>query len=138
MNFIPKDHRQHYHSETCREDYYNRVFFGKTTVRKVCPNCGEKFPTTKPGRQIYCKPECREEAKKKRQDGLAASMNAERKTYLGDRFAVMEKDSFRCVYCGRGVRDGLKLSVEDNEDGKLHTVCNQCAEGREFNKPARG
>jgi len=138
INFVPKDLRQHFHSETCREEYYQRTYFSKTSTRKVCPNCGTIFPTSKPGRQVYCSPECREDARTKRREGLAASMTAERKTFLGDRFAAMEKDGFKCVYCGKGTRDGVKLSVEDDENGKLRTVCNQCAEGREFNKPTGG
>ena len=131
--FVPKDRRQHYHSDNCREDYYQRTYFSKTTARKVCPNCGTEFPTTKPGRQDYCSPDCREDARKKRQDGIAASVSAERKTFLGDRFAAMERDSFKCVYCGKGVRDGVKLDVEDNNKGGLQTACNTCVEGREFN-----
>lgn len=135
-NFIPEDRRQHFHSETCREEYYQRTYFSKSTARKICPNCGTKFPTTKPGRQVYCTPECREDAKMKRHEGVAASMTAERKTFLGDRFSAMERDNFKCVYCGKGTHDGVKLDVEDNGKGDLQTVCNICVEGREFNKDA--
>lgn len=134
INFVPKDRRQKYHSDTCREKYYNRVFFGKTTVNKVCPNCGTGFSTTKPGRQDYCSPECREDARKKRREGIAASLSAERRTFLGDRFAVLERDDFKCTYCGKSVRDGIKLDVEEDGKGGLRTVCNLCVEGREFNK----
>ena len=138
INFVPKDRRQHFHSAACREEYYQRTYFGKSTARKVCPNCGIKFPTSKPGRQVYCSPECREDARTRRKEGLAASISAERKTFLGDRFAAMEKDGFKCVYCGKGTRDGVKLDVEDNGKGELQTVCNICAEGREFNSDAVG
>lgn len=133
ISFVPKDRRQHYHSETCREEYYQRAYFSKNIARKTCPNCDVRFSTSKPGRQIYCTPDCRDDARKKRREGLAASMSAERKTFLGDRFATMEKDSFRCVYCGKSVHDGVKLDVEDNGKGGLQTVCNICTEGREFN-----
>ena len=67
----------------------------------------------------------------KRRENLAASVTAERKTFLGDRFAVMTKDDFRCVYCGKSVRDGVKLDVEEDGKGGLQTVCNLCKEGRE-------
>lgn len=136
VNFVPKDRRQHFHSETCREDYYQRTYYSKTTTRKICPNCDTKFPTTKPGRQVYCSPECREEARNKRRDGIAASLTAERKTFLGNRFAAMEKDGFKCVYCGKSSRDGVRLDVEDNGKGSLQTVCSTCKEGREFNNDA--
>lgn len=132
-SFVPKDRRQRFHSESCREKYYQRVYFKKSITRKVCPNCGTRFPTSKPGRQVYCDPDCREDAKKKRQEGLAASLTVERKTFLGDRFATMERDDFKCVYCGRNVHDGVKLDVEDNGKGGLQTVCSICVEGREFN-----
>lgn len=133
VSFVPKDRRYHFHSTTCREEYYQRTYFSKNTARKTCPNCGTKFPTTKPGRQTYCKPECREEARIKRRDGIAASVSAERSTFLGDRFAALEKDGFHCVFCGRGVHDGMKLDVEDNGKGGMQTICNLCMEGRQFN-----
>lgn len=132
-SFVPKDRRQRFHSSTCREEYYQRTYFSKNAAHKTCPNCGTRFPTSKPGRQVYCCPDCREDARKKRQDNIVASVGAERKTFLGDRFAAMKKGSFKCVYCGRGVQDGVILDVEDNGKGGLHTVCNMCVEGREFN-----
>ena len=134
INFVPRDHRQHFHSDTCREEYYQRTYYSKETTRKVCPNCGIKFSTSKPRRQIYCKPECREEAKVKRREGIYASVTAERITFLGDRFAAIERDNFKCVYCGKGVPNGVKLDVEDDGKGNLRTVCDMCVEGREFNK----
>ena len=133
ISFIPKDHRQHFHSDVCREDYYSRTYFSKPAVTKVCPNCGDNFPTSKPGRQVYCKPDCREDAKKKRVEGIGASISAERKTFLGDRFAAMERGGFKCSYCGKSSHDGVKLDVEDDGKGGLQTVCNVCVEGREFN-----
>lgn len=133
ISFIPKDHRQRYHSDNCREDYYNRVFFGKTTARKVCPNCEKEFSTTKPGRQDYCTPDCRDDARRKRLEGVSASVTAEKKTFLGDRFAALERGDFKCSYCGKSPRDGVKLDVEDDKKGGLRTVCNICREGREFN-----
>ena len=132
-NFVPDSRRQRYHSATCREDTYSRVYFSKTSAQKTCPNCRMKFMTTKPGRQDYCHPDCREEARIKRRDGVIASVSAERKTFLGDRFAAMEKDGFKCVFCGKGPHDGVKLDVEDDGKGGIHTVCNLCVEGRGFN-----
>lgn len=136
VKFVPEDRRQHYHSEACREEFYQRTYYSRTTTKKICPNCGGSFETTKPGRQDYCEPACRKDAEKKRREGTLASMTAERLTLLGDRFATMEKDGFKCVYCGRGARDGVKLDVEYDGEGGLHTVCSLCIEGREFNRPA--
>ncbi|MCJ7760878.1 hypothetical protein MUP59_07045 [Candidatus Bathyarchaeota archaeon] len=134
VNFTPKDRRQHFHSALCREAYYQRTYFGKTSARKICPNCGTEFPTTKPGSQTYCTPECREDTQKKRREGLSASVTTERKTFLGDRFTALEATEFKCSYCGKGAHDGVKLDVEENGKGGLRTVCNLCVEGREFNK----
>jgi len=133
--FIPEDRRQHYHSEDCRERYYQRTYFAKTKVRKICanPDCGTEFVTSKPGRQDYCCPECRVGAQKKRREGVIASITAEQRTLLGDRFAALERGGFRCVYCGRGPRDGIVLDVEDDKKGGLQSVCNLCVEGRQLN-----
>lgn len=133
INFVPKDRREHYHSDTCRETYYQRVYFAKIQVNKTCPNCGADFVTSKPGRQNYCSPECRDDARKKRLEGIAASVNAERATFMGDRFATLERNGFKCVHCGRGAHDGARLNVEDDGKGKLQTICDMCAEGQRFN-----
>lgn len=133
-HFIPTDYRYHFHSENCREEYYQRTYYGKAHAHKICPNCGTDFSTTKPGRQDYCKPGCRIEAQGKRREGINASVSAERMTFYGDRYAALERDGFRCVCCGKGTSDGAKLDIEDDGKGGLHTVCGMCIEGREFNK----
>ena len=132
--FTPKDKRERFHSANCRESYYQRTYFGKQSVRKVCPNDGVTFVTSKPGRQVYCCPECREEHRHKQKEGVLASVSAERKTYLGERYAVLEAAGFKCALCGRGAGDGVRLDVEDDGKGGFRAVCNECVEGREFNK----
>lgn len=134
--FIPKDHREHFHSYTCRESFYQRVYFSKVSADMVCPNCGVSFNSTKPGRQVYCSAVCREEAQKKRKEGAWASTEAEKQTFYGERFATLHKDGFKCIFCGKNSRDGVKLDVEDDGSGGLHTICNVCREGRDFNKAA--
>jgi len=128
--FIPKTRGQKYHSGTCREDYYNRTYFHREVVRKVCPNCGVTFPTTKPGRQEYCSPECRVEASRKRRDNLTIVVQSERYRFYGDRYRQMEADGFACRLCGKEARDGVKLDVESDGRGGKMTVCNECSEGR--------
>ncbi len=127
---MPKTKKQKYHSEECRETYYKEHYFIQTRADKTCPNCGVVFSTTKPKKQTYCSPECREDARKKRIDGISASVSAERVTYLGERMAAFERDGFKCTVCGKGVKDGAVLDTTE-EGAKLVTVCIDCKAGKE-------
>lgn len=129
--FFPKDKRQKYHSAECREAYYASHYFNKVMVDKACPNCGTVFSTSMPQKQAYCSPECRKEAQVRRLEGVAASMSAERITYLTERYATFQHDGYKCTYCGRGAADGVKLDTEDKEGGGLRTICNECKVGKE-------
>lgn len=130
IKFFPKNGRQKYHSEDCREEYYDRHYFAKLKVVKTCLNCGVNFTTSKPKKQMYCLPECREDARIKRADAVNASKTAEKITYFGERMAAFERDEFKCTVCGRGPKDGAVLDVV--EDGaNLITVCMQCKIGKE-------
>lgn len=130
MAFLPKNKRQKYHSDECRITYYKEHYFIKTVVSKTCPNCGVLFSTSKPKKQTYCKPECREEARIKRMDAKTASVTAERQTYLGERMAAFERDGFKCTVCGRGVKDEAVLDTVEEGAG-LVTVCIDCKAGKE-------
>ena len=131
MYFIPKTRKQKYHNEKCREKYYKEHYFTQTTVGKTCLNCGTLFSTTKPRKQTYCNPDCREEARKKRMEGLSASVMAERTTYLGERMAAFERDGFKCSVCGRGIKDSAVLDTVEEGTG-LVTVCVDCKAGKEI------
>jgi len=129
IKFVPRDGRQKFHSTDCRVRYYQE-HYGSLEVTKTCPNCGTLFSTTKPKKQTYCKPECREEARRKRQDEVSFRVAAERRTFLGERFATLERDGFKCVYCGKSKEQGAVLDVI--EDGEvLKTTCMECRVGRE-------
>lgn len=67
----------------------------------------------------------------KRTDEEAASCEAEKQTYLAERYATFERDGFKCTICGRGVKESAILDVEE-EKGALKTVCTDCKEGKEF------
>lgn len=50
-------------------------------------------------------------------------------------FRIFERDGFRCQYCGRTPRDGVRLQIDhitprclggDNEDDNLITACAEC------------
>jgi len=130
ISFIPKDRRQKFHSSDCRVKYYD-THYASPVVSKTCPNCGTLFQTTKPKKQTYCKPECREENRIKRQDELSSRVKAERLTYLGERFAVLQKYNYACAYCGKSVEQGAVLDVVDDK-GELKAACLECRAGREF------
>lgn len=129
--FVPKTRKQKYHNDTCRAEYYDRHYYAKKCVTKTCPNCENTFDTSKPDLQVYCNPDCREDAKRKRAEGTVASRTAERVTYLAERHSTMKRDGFRCTICGRGPQNGAVLDVEDNGAGGLKTVCKDCVEGRD-------
>ena len=125
ISFHPKDKKQKYHTESCREEYYNRHYFAKVEVSKTCPNCGTVFPTSKPKKQIYCKEDCREDARKKRSDAKNASVVAERETYRREIVSTLERDGYKCTKCGKGLQDGAALGVAEN-GASLTTVCVEC------------
>ena len=129
--FAPKRKTQKYCSDDCRAKYYEK-HFGSKEVTKTCPNCGKTFQTTSPRKRTYCTPECRVEAQKKRIDGKLAQLDAETLTHLGDRYATLERDGFRCTKCGRGAREGVVLGVIDDGKGSMVTVCEECKLGKEF------
>ncbi len=60
--FTPPRVDQLYCDETCRKDYYARTYpnFMKASAKLVCPKCGDEFETSKPLRQVYCEPTCRD------------------------------------------------------------------------------
>lgn len=130
--FIPKDRRHHFHSETCREEYYSRTYFHKEIKRKKCPNCGNMFPTSAPKKQVYCNEECREDYRKKQREGLVESVNEERVRFYGDRFRTLQSADFRCSYCGKGVSDGIKLDVEPDGNNAYRVICSECVLGRDY------
>ena len=131
ISFIPKTKKQKYHSARCRKEYYKEHYFIQIVVSKSCPNCGTTFTTTKSKKQTYCTPDCREDARKKRMEGLSASATAERVTYLGERMAAFERDGFKCSVCGRGIKDSAVLDTVEEGAG-LVTVCVDCKAGKEI------
>ena len=64
--FTPKRKSQVYCQTSCKKADYDIIYFHKIEVFKVCPNCGKDFSTSKPLIQVFCVPECREDAHTKR------------------------------------------------------------------------
>jgi len=131
--FLPKRRTQVYCSDKCRADYYKEHYFTSTEVTKTCPNCRTAFLTTMPRKQTYCSPECRKDAQRKRVDGVLAQVDAETLTYYAERYAVLEKDGFKCILCGRNAKDNVVLTTME-VDGVLRAVCTECKAGRDFTR----
>lgn len=129
-NFLPKRKTQKYCNDDCRVAYYKK-HYGSQEVEKVCPNCGNTFTTTMPKKQTYCEPGCREDAQKKRIEGKLAQLDAETLTHYAERFSTLEKNGFKCTYCGRGPKEDAVLGVIE-DSGKLRTICSECKKGKEF------
>jgi hypothetical protein len=58
------------------------------------------------------------------------------------RFQILQRDKFRCVYCGRGPEDGVKLHIDHRDPRKLNgastlsnlvTACFDCNIGKGAN-----
>lgn len=89
--FTPKTRKEHFHSALCRENYYQRTYFAKKEVEVTCRGCGIVFTTSKPGRQFYHTPECREEHRNDEREKLATTVATERSTLEG-RVLALEKE----------------------------------------------
>ncbi len=108
---------------------------------KPCEQCWETFEPKKTSRQKFCSEKCKlahwnEKAKKKREQAI---IDGESNTYLKLRFMVFRRDSFTCQYCGRCIKDGIKLHIDhiipkskggDLSIGNLVTACFDCNEGK--------
>ena len=99
---------------------------------KICKICNIEFKTNY--RKSYCSPKCRSHAGKEKSRILRE--NGYFSQYEKDRFAILERDSFRCIYCGlSSIEDHAELNVDhvvprkaggqDTADN-LITACRRC------------
>jgi len=107
---------------------------------KPCEQCWETFEP-KRANQKYCSQECvstrwREQAEKRRKQSMIDGSGG---TYLKLRFEVFRRDEFTCQYCGRTVKDKVKLHIDHivpkSKGGNLSmenliTACFDCNEGK--------
>ena len=110
---------------------------------RVCLWCGMDFTGT--GRAWYCGPVCRQNANR---NGMHAPSNAMQEgTELCQpargvhvRFRILDRDGFRCRYCGRSPKeDGVKLHLDhvtplssngSDSDDNLVSACQHCNLGK--------
>lgn len=103
---------QKYCSRQCREADC------VTTPARLCPICNTAFPAK--GNKKYCCFRCYETATKT----------------VASRFVILERDDFRCIYCGASPRqDHVSLHVDhvhpvmyggDSTAANLVTACEAC------------
>lgn len=100
-------------------------------VEKPCPICGTIFKGRSDKR--VCSAYCRVKA---RRAGVALQGE---KVSLNWRFSVLQRDGFKCRYCGRGAGEGAKLTIDhvipwskggDNRLENLVTACSECNAGK--------
>lgn len=109
---------------------------------KCCGWCNEDFFAKNSG-QIFCNIDCRNAFNKIKggayQHQYYANGKLMRRGKFSMRFDILQRDNFHCVYCGRGIEDGIKLQIDhivpkstngtDTFDN-LVTACNECNIGK--------
>jgi 5-methylcytosine-specific restriction endonuclease McrA len=104
-----------------------------------CRICGAGFMGTRD--RSYCGDPCRREARRVRQEHEKLTGETPRHLLSPQqrRFAILERDSFRCQFCGRGPKQGVILEVDHllprsrgglSELANLITACEQCNRGK--------
>lgn len=101
-----------------------------------CSICAKPIPEHRSKRARYCSDNCSVEATK-RNDRIRSFVD--KTPYLKMRFRILARDGFVCQYCGRGVKDKIKLEIDHiksfNKGGtttidNLITACSDCNNGK--------
>lgn len=135
--FQTKNNGKKYCSQYCMEDSYI-IKNGKNHIplNKECFICKKMFKT-RYSRKKYCSSKCSTIAKtnRKREQPLYNNHN-----FLSIRFKILNRDNFRCQYCGRNPKeDNCKLVVDhiipsakggSNDESNLTTACFECNAGK--------
>ena len=120
---------------------WQRALSRRKRFRKVCIECKKQFLGMT--NQKVCSNKCRKE--RMRKNNLDNSKN--RKGFYKLRFNIFERDSFKCIYCGRSsIEDMVYLEVEHINPMKgkkpdwnnspieeLATSCKDCNQGKSDN-----
>jgi len=122
-------------------DYEGKIpqeFFNVNFLRyfKTCVWCNEEYMADTVN-QLYCSTECREAKNhvfKHKQENGPKHWGVHKM-----RFEVFKRDGFRCVYCGKGREDNVKLELDHvipaSKGGpysfeNLVTCCFECNRGK--------
>jgi hypothetical protein len=123
------------------QPFLNAGTYSKKTVLYPgnCHVCGAGFVGTRD--RAYCGDECRLTARRARLQEEKRTGQKPRHliSWAQRRFAVLERDSFKCRYCGRGAAEGAVLQVDHvrsasrggpNTIANLVTACRDCNVGK--------
>ena len=135
--FFGGKRNQEYCSPECRKKAQSDKYYqDKKEVKKRCLWCGNEYITYKTLKK-YCSEKCRVNAFQ--QIRMRAYKATHQPAFLRLRFQILERDKFRCHYCGRGIEDGVKLQVDhiiaknkggQNELSNYITACEECNLGK--------
>ena len=144
VSFIPRRCTQKTCSKECSKVKASRrsaaKYVKKVFNKKTCLICDKEYTPAK-SYQKFCSKECvRARDKKTMRAKAKKAMEDGNSTYwLKIRFIVLNRDGFKCQYCGRGVDDGTTLQVDhihpkskggDYSLGNLTTACFECNQGK--------
>lgn len=111
----------------CAGEYHR----SKPPHQKQCAICGETFYSDQSSAK-YCGSACRREAARLRRRTQERSTPTE----VTSRFLILQRDDFRCVYCGRSApEDAAELHIDHiiprihggaDIVGNVVTACTQC------------
>lgn len=99
---------------------------------ETCKVCNKQFEAS--SNTKYCSMACYNKAERERR-----SRGHTKLAWLKIRFEVLERDNFRCQYCGTGVKDGIQLHVDHivpvceggtDDMSNLVTACIDCNRGK--------
>lgn len=126
---IANRYKQGEHAQKLADEYGITARQVQRIVKKhgVSRTISESYTLAiKQGRMKYYK---KPEHLKKRRKSLPTKL----------RYAVLQRDNYRCVVCGATAKDGVRIEVDhidddatNNEEYNLQTLCNLCNQGKSY------
>ena len=127
--FKPRCPNHKYCSAICRDkankEKHLKSYKKRSLKHRICKICGKEFITNS-GNRVYCSNEC----------AKLGNLRLYKSKNSIIRFKVLERDGFKCCYCGRNpIEDNIKLEADHiipkSKGGKytmdnLITACNEC------------
>lgn len=136
--FTPRDNEDRlwtFCSKECSQKFYSTHYHRA----RHCLWCAREFSGT--AAALFCSPSCRISAHRagKKAQGNSLKRGSARPPLLRLRFMILERDQFRCTYCGRSPDTGATLQIDHVnpranggtwELTNLTTACRECNLGK--------